>query len=119
MERVLTDESFRVSTAASTQEATAKTAADPPDVAVLDYLLPDGDGVFVATELLRDHPGARIVIVSGTDLDSEPRAVARRHDIRFLRKPFLIREFLVLVREFLAAIRSVGSRVRQVASGGS
>jgi CheY-like chemotaxis protein len=112
MERVLSESGFRVVTAGSVREAAAKAAADPPDVAVLDYLLPDGDGVFLATELLHDHPGTGIVIVSGTDLDAESRAITRRHDIRFLRKPFL-------VGEFVAAVRAVGTRARRASSGGT
>ena len=111
MERVLSQSGFRVITAESVRDAASKAAAERPDVAVLDYLLPDGDGVFLATELLHDHPGIGIVIVSGTDLDAESRAITRRHDIRFLRKPFL-------VGEFVAAVRAAGPRARQAASGG-
>ncbi len=112
MERVLSESGFRVVTAGSVREAAAKAAAERPDLAVLDYLLPDGDGVFLATELLHDHPGIGIVIVSGTELDAESRAITRRHEIRFLRKPFL-------VGEFVAAVRAAGPRTRQASSGGS
>lgn len=111
MERVLSESGFRVVTAESVHEAAGKAASDPPDVAVLDYLLPDGDGVFLATELMRDHPGIGIVIVSGTNLDAESRAITRRHAIRFLRKPFL-------VGEFVAAVRAAGSRSRKASSAG-
>lgn len=111
MERVLSGEGYDVLTAASVQEAAAQAASRAPGVAVLDYLLPDGDGVVLAIELLRDHPDCGILIVSGTDLDGESRAITRRHDLPFLRKPFL-------VTEFLAAVRAVGARARQVGSGG-
>jgi CheY-like chemotaxis protein len=111
MERVLVLEGFQVRTAMSVKEALAVAAEQPPDVAVLDYMLPDGDGVLLATDLLRRRVDTGIIIVSGMDLDAEARAITRRHHIRFVRKPFL-------AEELVAALRSAGARARTASSGG-
>jgi DNA-binding NtrC family response regulator len=110
MERVLAKEGFRVTLAGSVEEAARRAAAEPPDVAVLDTMLPDGDGVSLAVELSHDYPGIGIVIVSGTELDEEGLVMCRRHGIRMLRKPFLS-------EELLTAVRSMGTKVARAASG--
>jgi len=111
MERVLTAEGFRVLSAVSVEEAGRLTAAAPPDVAVLDYMLPDGDGVSLAANLAHDHPGVGIVVVSGTDLEDEDLIMCSKHGARILRKPFLS-------RELLTAIRSIGTAARAASGGG-
>jgi DNA-binding NarL/FixJ family response regulator len=36
-----------------------------PDVVVMDYLLPDGTGAAATTKLLAEHPGLRVVMLTG------------------------------------------------------
>ncbi|MGD8321693.1 MAG: response regulator [Gemmatimonadota bacterium] len=83
---------------------------DPPDVAVLDSMLPDGDGVSLATDLANEVPGVGIIIATGLDLDEEDLLMCREHGVRILRKPFL-------AEELLTAIRSFGAKVRRAAAG--
>ena len=111
MERALTQAGFQVVAAHSVQEAARRAAVTRPDVAVLDYMLPDGDGASLAADLRRDYPHMGVVLVSGTDLDEEGVVMCRRHHARLLRKPFL-------AEELIAAIRSLGTRVHRAASGG-
>jgi CheY-like chemotaxis protein/DNA polymerase III delta prime subunit len=112
MERALTREGFHVVAARSVEEAARRAAAAPPDVAVLDYMLPDGDGAALAADLRRDYPDMGVVMVSGTDLDEEDLVMCRRHHSRLLRKPFL-------ADELIASIRSISTRAyRAAASGG-
>jgi CheY-like chemotaxis protein len=112
MERALTQAGFQVVAARSVEEAAGMAAVSRPDFAVLDYMLPDGDGASLAADLRRDHPHMGVVLVSGTDLDEEAVVMCRRHHARLLRKPFL-------AEELIATIRSLGTRVYRAASGGS
>ncbi len=112
MERVLTAEGFRVMLASSVEEAARRAAATRPDVAIVDQMLPDGDGVSLAADLAHDHPGIGLVVVSGMDLDEEDLVMCRRHGVRILRKPFLS-------QELLTAVRSMGTRLARAASAGS
>jgi CheY-like chemotaxis protein len=60
-----------------------------PDAALLDVMLPDGDGVRLALELQSQQPSMQIVIMSGMGLAPEETAICDRHDFPVLRKPFL------------------------------
>ncbi|HSG08193.1 MAG TPA: AAA family ATPase [Longimicrobiales bacterium] len=111
MERVLSGEGYQVLAAGSVEEAVRMAGRDPPDVAVLDSMLPDGDGVTLGADLAHDFPGIGIVVVSGMDLEEEDLVMCRKHGMRVLRKPFL-------ARELLTAIRSIGIMVARAAGAG-
>lgn len=51
-----------VSTAADALSAVRDLA---PDVVVMDYLLPDGTGAEAAAQLLAEHPGTQVVMLTG------------------------------------------------------
>jgi len=101
MERVLVEEGMRVLIAASAEEARNAVRLEKPDLAVLDYMLPDGDGVSLAVELLGAFPDLGVLMISGMSLEGEDYLVCRGRGIPLLSKPFLSAE---LVR----SLRSVG-----------
>jgi len=39
----------------------------PPDVVLMDYILPDGSGVDAAATILAAHPGVKILLLTGSD----------------------------------------------------
>ena len=92
MDRVLTEEGFDVAVAASMSEALEKVGATVPNLVILDYLLPDGDGVSLAVELLKQYPSMRAVIMSGATLEEEDTLLCQRYDIPVLIKPFVADE---------------------------
>jgi DNA-binding NtrC family response regulator len=75
--------------AATIAEARELAAKRVPDAALLDVLMPDGDGVRLALELQATHPRLRIVIMTGMGLAPEETAICTRHEFPILRKPFL------------------------------
>lgn len=52
-------------TAGTVADALALVGSCRPDVVVMDFHLPDGDGADATTEILRRHAGARVVMFSG------------------------------------------------------
>jgi DNA-binding NarL/FixJ family response regulator len=48
-----------------------------PDVVVLDYMMPDGNGVEVAERILYEHPGQDIVLFSAFITDTTESAALR------------------------------------------
>ena len=64
--RLLADESdiVVVGTASGVTEALRVSSALDPDVFLVDYVLPDGDGVHLATELRHRHPTAMVVMLT-------------------------------------------------------
>ncbi len=88
MAYVLTQRGYDVRTAGTASEGLAAAAADV-DVAVLDYLLPDGDGVALGAAL--QHHGRRpaVVIVSGLELSDADKVVCEARGFAYLQKPFM------------------------------
>lgn len=65
-----------------------------PDVVVLDWKLPDGDGLELMPELQRVWPEARIIIITGHATFDAAFEAARRGAFRFLTKPFHVTELV-------------------------
>lgn len=66
-----------VGTAANVAATMALVEARRPDVLLLDYRLPDGDGVIAASEVLRRWPDTKVVMISALrDEDLLRRALA-------------------------------------------
>jgi ATP-dependent Clp protease ATP-binding subunit ClpA/CheY-like chemotaxis protein len=93
--------------AATAKEAREIASRQAFDFVIADLLLPDGDGLSVAFELLRMWPRVRIVVMTGSELSPDELAVCERQDFPVLRKPFLAADVISLVRAGL--LRSTAS----------
>lgn len=73
-----------------------------PSLVLMDIVLPGADGVKVATELLRAHPGAQVVMCSS--LTTRERIVACRDAgvAHFILKPFTVEKVAEVARTVLA-----------------
>lgn len=71
------EEDLNLAGEAGTMEAgLARMSSAPPDVAIVDLRLPDGDGVDVCRELRSRHPQTRcLILTSSTDDDAVMSAV--------------------------------------------
>jgi DNA-binding NarL/FixJ family response regulator len=66
-----------VGTATTAAEGQRLVERTRPDVVLLDFVLPDRDGLAVAAVLARDHPGTRVVMLTAAqDADLITRAAA-------------------------------------------
>jgi len=92
LSRTLGQRGFTVIAATSVQEALARSADTRPDAAIVDHVLPDGDGMELADQLQKAAPGIRIVMMSGFEVGDEERLFCLRHDFPRLNKPFLSEE---------------------------
>lgn len=65
--RALTEEpDIEMVAAVGTGREALRAARLGVDVAVVDYVLPDGDGITLATELLAGAPGVRVLLLTGS-----------------------------------------------------
>jgi putative nucleotidyltransferase with HDIG domain len=87
---------LRPHTAASADEALATLRTQHYDLAVIDVLMPGHDGLWLATEVQREHPHTAVVIATAytelLDADAERRPIAD-----FLIKPFQRERFAIAV----------------------
>ena len=67
---------------------------EAPDVLLFDHILPDGEGVGFAVELIKEFGHVGTVVMSGATLDEEEFLLCQRYEIAFLKKPFVAEELL-------------------------
>jgi len=94
---ILTAKQFRVSTAASGEEGLAITAAEQPDLIILDMSLPDIEGIDICRQL-REWTSIPIIILSVRDSEKDKVAALDAGADDYLTKPFGIEELLARVR---------------------
>ncbi|MEK7405646.1 MAG: AAA family ATPase [Acidobacteriota bacterium] len=98
LERLMAQAGWRLLTAESAQQAQQVVARQVPNAALLDYMLPDGNGVGLGVQLLRQAPQIQVIIMTGGQLGAEEEAICEEHDFPVLRKPFLANDILNLIR---------------------
>ena len=79
-------------------DARAAAASHRPDVVLMDYCLPDGDGIVTAAALVREQPGTKVILVTGTD---DPRVVRRAMQagcVGYLEKTMALSRLAVAIR---------------------
>jgi ATP-dependent Clp protease ATP-binding subunit ClpA/ActR/RegA family two-component response regulator len=98
LERLMSQAGWRLLTAESAKQAKEILADETPNAALLDYLLPDGNGVELGVLLQRRVAKAQVIIMTGAQLSPEEEAVCQEYDFPVLRKPFLANDILNLIR---------------------
>jgi two-component system, OmpR family, KDP operon response regulator KdpE len=100
LEVTLAKAGYGVSTATDASEALTQAALNPPDLVILDLMLPDADGADVCKQL-RDWLRAPILLISAVGEEQDKiRALDAGAD-DYLTKPFGIGELLARVRALL------------------
>ncbi len=97
---VLREADFDVLPAATAKEALDAAALRPPDAAIVDLVLPDGDGIEV-TRALREWTAAPIIVLSAVgEEDEKVRALQAGAD-DYVTKPFGPRELVARLEAVL------------------
>jgi two-component system phosphate regulon response regulator PhoB len=96
---------FEVETAARGEEALAKAAASPPDVAILDIMLPGLSGIEVCQRLRAAPETAEvpIIMLSARTQDEERERSYALGVVAYVTKPFEPAELVEVVRRALGA----------------
>ena len=90
VKEILSEANCDVATAATAGEGLAAAANDPPDLILLDYVLPDMKGDEVCERLMESRATASVPIVymSGFGADLQPDQIKNANVIGSLNKPF-------------------------------
>jgi CheY-like chemotaxis protein len=108
LERLMADAGWKLLTAESATEAKRLMAAEKPNAALLDYMLPDGNGVELGVEFLQTLPQMLVIVMTGTILPPEEEALCEEHNFPVLRKPFLASDVMNQIRSRLAPAAGAG-----------
>jgi CheY-like chemotaxis protein len=102
---VLADEGYQVALAATGEAGLAAARAAPPDVLLLDLLMPGMDGAAVLEELRRDAELAGVAVVVTTGVQT-PHVKRLLHPDAVLFKPFGVAELIRAVEGAVKASHS-------------
>jgi ATP-dependent Clp protease ATP-binding subunit ClpA len=102
LERLMANDGWTLLTAESATEAKRLVEAHRPNAALLDYMLPDGNGVELGVEFLQAVPQMLVIVMTGTILPPEEEALCEEHNFPVLRKPFLASDVMNQIRSRLA-----------------
>jgi len=102
-------EPLGATTAAEAREIVANRR---PEVAMLDVVLPDADGLALALELRSLNPAMQVILMTGTELSFEEAEECERSDFPVLRKPFLAQDAINMIQA-----RLVHARASRIAGG--
>src|SRR5262249_16490939 len=104
LERLMADVGWKLLTAESATEAKRLALEHKPNAALLDYMLPDGNGVELGVEFLQTISNMLVIVMTGTILPPEEEALCEEHNFPVLRKPFLASEVMNQIRSRLMPV---------------
>ena len=97
---VLKEAGFEVTATATAAEALDQASVDPPDAAIIDLVLPDGDGVEVCAQL-RSWSSIPIIVLSALGEEEEKVRALEAGADDYVTKPFGPKELVARVRAAL------------------
>ena len=97
---------WRVRTAVSAAAAMDAFDSKIPNLALLDFLLPDGNGVRLGLQIKLKAPEAQVIIMTGGELPAEEEIVCKECGFPVVNKPFLADEIVNLIRHRLVRASS-------------
>ena len=81
---------FSVEAVFSGEEAVEQLAKNPPDVVLLDIVLPGVSGLEVLKRVKQLHPRATVVMVTGVDQDDVRKTARLYGAAAYITKPFAV-----------------------------
>jgi two-component system OmpR family response regulator len=109
LERLMANDGWTLLTAESATEAKRLMQEHRPDAALLDYMLPDGNGVELGAEFQAALPQILVIVMTGTILPAEEEGICEEHGFPVLRKPFLASDVMDQIRSRLAPATGASS----------
>ncbi len=96
-----------IGVAATANHAVRTATREAPDVAVIDYGLPDGVGTDAARQIIASRPATKVIVLSGADTEVARVEAARAGCVGFLDKTKAFGDLTGLIREAFAGRLSV------------
>jgi DNA-binding NarL/FixJ family response regulator len=90
-----------IAVAATANTAVRAATREAPDVAVIDYMLPDGIGTDAARQIIATRPATKVIVLSGSDTEAARVEAARAGCVGFLDKTKAFGDLTGLIRDAL------------------
>jgi ATP-dependent Clp protease ATP-binding subunit ClpA len=110
LERLMKEAGWTLLTAESASAARKLLNSEKPNAALLDYMLPDGNGVELGVQLRQNAPRMQVIVMTGSVLPPEEEAICEEHDFPVLRKPFLASDVMNQIRSRLTPAAGATAR---------
>jgi len=98
LKTVMRNERWDLASASSAAQALEIAADRNIDVALVDYMLPDLDGLALTRKLQARHPAVRVILMTGGGEMSFGKESGPGSDIPIVQKPFLVDELLKMIK---------------------
>jgi len=100
---LLSKEGYNVAFVSDGKQALEKATAEPPDLILLDMMMPnlDGVGFLRAYDLKNKHPDVKVMVFSNTEVPAKVKEAMELGAIRYLTK------YNFTPKDMVAAIRGV------------
>jgi two-component system nitrogen regulation response regulator NtrX len=105
LEGILRDEGYRVASVASAEEAVDRVQQAPPDLVLLDILLPGMDGIAALEKMKRLKPDLAVLMISGHGNIETAVKATKLGAYDFIEKPLSLERVVLAVRHALDQVR--------------
>ena len=112
VKEILADEGYRVVASPEGSEVMELVAREEPDVILLDVWMPEMDGIVLLRQIRREHPDARVIMISGHGSIHTAVAATQLGAFDFIEKPLSLDGLLAAIE------RACGDARREVPAGG-
>jgi DNA-binding NtrC family response regulator len=99
------NKTYHVSEACSADEAVEKTAAEKPDVVLLDIMMPGTDGLAVLKQIKAIHPDCQVIMLTGVNTARTAFVAKGTGAFDYVTKPFDVEELRLRVEHALEKVQ--------------
>lgn len=110
----LEHERFTVLHCDTGEKAVAAIEDDPPDVMILDVMLPGMDGLSVLRRVKTEHPGIPVLLLTAKSAELDRVLGLELGADDYITKPFSLRELIARVKGQAARPPGASSRTREI-----
>ena len=104
---ILEDENFNISKAKNAKQALKEIENGDFDVVLMDYLLPDRDGLDLSREVLKDYPEIKIIMMTAFGTVKNAVNAMNMGIYDYLTKPINLDELLIILRRAIQEQRLI------------
>ncbi|RMH79732.1 MAG: sigma-54-dependent Fis family transcriptional regulator [Calditrichaeota bacterium] len=104
---ILEEEQFEVDRAKNARQAQEELRKRPFNVALVDYLLPDVDGLELSRAILAEHPETKIIMMTAFGTVKNAVEAMKMGIYDYLTKPINLDELLIIIRRAIQEQRLI------------